>query len=223
MGILAFIFALILSYLLGSVNFAIIFSEMFTHEDVRNHGSGNAGMTNVVRTAGKLPGILTLVCDILKGAAAVAIGRFLLMPYVHEQLGSDWTLPIYGAFFCGICCMLGHIFPVFFGFKGGKAVATTVGITLVIDWRITLTALAVFLVLFLITKIVSVGSIVAAASVPVTAFLYFPMFGTSAGDCGSRTAVTVLALVFALIIIGKHRTNVIRIIHGEEKKITSKK
>lgn len=223
MGYLVFLLALLISYLLGSINFAIIISGLFMHEDVRKHGSGNAGMTNVIRTAGKLPGVLTLIGDMLKGVAAVAIGRYLLFPYVHSALGGEWTLPVYGAFLCGICCMLGHIFPVFFGFKGGKAVATTAGIALMLDWRILLTGLAIFLIVFLFTRIVSIGSILSAASVPVAAALYYPIFGTGGDTAGSRLIITLLALVLAVIIIAKHKTNIVRLMHGEEKKLTSKK
>lgn len=223
MGYLVFILALLISYLLGSINFAIIISKIFTHDDVRNHGSGNAGMTNVIRTAGKLPGILTLIGDMLKGVAAVAIGRYLLFPYVHSAIGGEWTLPVYGAFLCGICCMLGHIFPVFFGFKGGKAVATTAGIALMLDWRVMLTALAIFLIIFIVTKIVSIGSIFAAASLTVTSALYYPIFGTSGEAAGSRLVITLLALVLSVIIIAKHKDNIVRLMRGEEKKLTSKK
>lgn len=222
MWILALIAALVISYLLGSVNFAIILSKLFTHKDVRNHGSGNAGMTNVMRTVGKLPGILTLIGDIIKGMLAVSIGRFLLFPYIHSSVGGDWSLPIYGAFICGICCMLGHIFPVFFGFKGGKAVATTLGVGFILDWRLILSALGIFLIVFLITKIVSIGSILAAASLPIFTAVWYPLYGTS-GEEGSRLVLTLLAFVIGAIIIIKHKSNIIRLLHGEEKKLTSKK
>lgn len=220
MWIVALIAALVLSCLLGSINWAIIISKTMTHKDVRESGSGNAGMTNMLRTAGKTAGILTLIGDIAKGLAAVAIGRYLLFPYIYTLTANEWLAPVYGVFYCGIACMLGHIFPVFFGFRGGKAVATTVGITLIIDWRITLCAVLVFLILFLFTKIVSISSIFAAASVTLFAFLYYPLWGYTPE--GSRLVLTLLAAVLSLIIIVKHRSNVVRLIHGEEKKIISK-
>lgn len=227
-AILLILLAGVASYLLGSINFAIILSKLFTKKDVRDFGSGNAGMTNVVRTAGKLPGILTLVGDICKGVAAVSIGRFLIFPYLYENLGLyetlgyEWLLPIYGAFFCGICCMLGHIFPVFFGFRGGKGVATAVGVWLILDWRVLLIALALFLALFLITKIVSAGSLLAAASLPFSTYFLYPLGGLQ-GQLANRWTVTFLALLFGLLIIVKHRSNIVRLLKGQEKPITSKK
>lgn len=218
--VLIFILALVVSYFLGSINWAIIISKIVIKEDVRKHGSGNAGMTNVMRTAGKWPAVLTLLGDIIKGAAAVGLGRYILFPYIFSQTGLELFAPVYGVFLCGIFCMLGHIFPVFFGFKGGKAVATTVGITLMIDFRITLCAVLVFLIIFLFTKIVSLGSIFAAASVVLFTGIYFPLWGFD--HTGNRLYVILLSAVFALIIICKHRSNIVRLIHGEEKKLASK-
>lgn len=221
-AILLILVAGVAAYLLGSINFAIILSELFVKKDVRDYGSGNAGMTNVVRTAGKLPGILTLLGDIAKGVAAVSIGRFLVFPYLYNTLEYGWVLPIYGAFFCGICCMLGHIFPVFFGFRGGKGVATAVGIWLILDWRVLLIALALFLAIFLITKIVSAGSLLAAASLPFSTYFLYPLGGVQ-GQMADRWIVTLLALLFGLLIIIKHRGNIVRLCKGQEKPITSKK
>ena len=220
--ILLILLACVGSYLLGSINFAIILSKVFVKKDVRDFGSGNAGMTNVVRTAGKLPGILTLVGDILKGAAAVSLGRFLIYPYLYDKFEYIWVLPIYGAFLCGVCCMLGHIFPAFFGFRGGKGVATAVGVWLILDWRVMLIALSLFLAIFLITKIVSAGSILAAASLPVSTYFLFPL-GSLQDQIANHWAVTGLAALLALIIIVKHHANIVRLLKGEEKPLTSKK
>lgn len=221
MWILTLILALILSYLLGSINFAIVISKLITKDDVRNHGSGNAGMTNVMRTAGKKLAVYTLLGDIAKGAAAVALARWLFFPYIFAVSGNEWLMPVYGVFYCGAACMLGHIFPVFFGFKGGKAVATTVGITLFIDWRITLCAVMVFLIVFLFTKIVSISSVLAAASVTLFAFCYYPLWGYG-DNVGTRLVITLLSAVLSFIIIIKHRSNLHRLIRGEEKKISLK-
>ena len=222
MYIVLLILSLLISYLLGSINFAIIISKVFMKSDVREHGSGNAGMTNVMRSAGKLPGIFTLLGDALKGAVAVALGRFIFFPQIFESTGNEMLLPVYGAFLCGIFCMLGHIFPIFFGFRGGKGVATTLGIVLMIDWRVALCALTLFVVLFLFTKIVSISSMAAAASVSVFSALFFPLLGYAPND-GRRLFVVILGLIFALIIIVKHKENIVRLINGEEKKLTSKK
>ena len=115
--------AVVIAYFFGSINFAVIFANAFLKKDVRELGSGNAGTTNVMRTAGFLPGALTFVCDALKGFAACFTGKML---FIHAYPD---TIPwIYVAYMCGVACMLGHIFPIFFGFKGGKGVATSVGI-----------------------------------------------------------------------------------------------
>lgn len=222
-SILLAILAGVIAYLLGSINFAIILSKIFVKTDIREHGSGNAGMTNVVRTAGKLPGILTLAGDIIKGGAAVAIGRYLIFPYIYNSTPELLFLPIYGAFFCGICCMLGHIFPLYFAFRGGKGVATAVGIIGFIDWRVLIIALSIFAVLFLITKIVSVGSIIAAASLPVSTFFLFPLAGAVNVGLSKRWIETLLMCVLAAIMIIKHRKNIVRIFKGEEKPLISKK
>ena len=108
-------------YLLGSVNFAIIYTRHFAHTDVRAHGSGNAGMTNVLRTAGKLPAVLTFVCDFLKGAVAVALGRFAayyLLDLLTGHSTSHLIDPLYFAYLAGFFCLMGHIYPLFFSFKG---------------------------------------------------------------------------------------------------------
>ena len=124
-SVLALVLAVLISYLLGSVSFAVVFSNAFSHKDVRDFGSGNAGMTNVLRSVGVLPGVLTFVCDFLKGVFAVLIGRYLIFA-VAEPMGI--IIPEYTAFFCGMACQLGHIFPVFYGFRGGKSVSTSVAI-----------------------------------------------------------------------------------------------
>lgn len=206
------------SYLLGSISFAVIFSKLFVKKDVRDYGSGNAGMSNVVRVAGIVPGLLTLLFDALKGIIAVFLARYVVFAYLFKTTGHIFLHPIYGAYLCGICCLLGHFFPVFFRFRGGKGVATAAGIMLVIDWRILFCALAVFLIIFLVTKIISIGSILAAVSLPIFAFVFF-----NAGSGADRIAVVLLAALLGAIIIAKHKDNIKRIIKGEEKPITSKR
>lgn len=116
--VFAAIAVVIAAYFIGSVNFAVIFAKAFLKKDVRNLGSGNAGATNVMRTAGFLPGILTFVCDALKGFLASYLGRLVFGLVISS--GIDWLDPIYGAYLCGVACMLGHVFPIFFQFKGGQ-------------------------------------------------------------------------------------------------------
>ncbi|MDD4699823.1 MAG: glycerol-3-phosphate 1-O-acyltransferase PlsY [Oscillospiraceae bacterium] len=219
-SILLVFLSLVISYLLGSISFAVLLSKIFAHKDVRNYGSGNAGMTNVVRTAGVLAGVLTLLFDIVKGAVACSIGKFLIFSYLYHITGSEWLLPVYGALLCGIFCQLGHIFPIYFGFKGGKGVATTVGIMAICNWMVLVIALSVFIIIFLLTKTVSKGSIPAAASLPISMFF---LYNRVEGMPSTGYIQCALTAVFAIIIIVKHKDNIIRIIHGEEKTITSKK
>lgn len=196
----------IASYLIGSVSFSIIFTRIFTGRDVRNYGSGNAGTTNVLRTAGRLPALLTLAGDFLKGVAAVLFAQFIFSFF--NGTVSDW---ISVGFFAGILCMLGHIFPIFFGFRGGKAVASTAAVVLIVDWRVFLIALAVFAVLLICTRIVSLSSMLAAVSVPVTVGIFAAVNQVELGWLD-----TLLAAVVALIVLYAHRSNIKRLREGKE-------
>jgi glycerol-3-phosphate acyltransferase PlsY len=218
MDILLVVIAALQAYLLGSINFAVIFTNIFTKKDVRDFGSGNACMTNVLRVAGPLPGILTFLCDAAKGAIACYIGRYIIFSYLFENFPElrEVYLPIYGALICGFFCMIGHVFPVFFQFKGGKAVAVSVGIFAIVDWRCISVALAVFVIVLLITRIISISSLLATASMPVCVYL-FPR------NTGEKVWVSVLlTLAMALIIYLKHIENIKRLILGQEKPIFGK-
>ena len=163
--LLALLLAIVISYLLGSINFAVIVSKIFAREDVRNMGSGNAGMTNVIRSVGLLPGIITFVGDFLKGIVAPIIGKYLLFPIIFENAPDCIALyfsPTYGLYICGFFCIIGHAYPIFFGFRGGKGVSTSIAVLYCIDWVVATFVLLTFLVIFLITKIISIGSIVGA-------------------------------------------------------------
>ena len=216
MEFLLIIAAIILAYLLGSINFAVIFANLFTKKDVRDYGSGNAGMTNVLRVAGPVPGILTFICDGAKGALACYIGRYIIFDYLNANYNSELFLPIYGALLCGIFCMLGHVFPVFFQFKGGKGVAISVGIFAVVDWRCIALALGVFVGLLLITRIVSISSLVATISMPVWVALF-------ERQTNENLYISVaLTIVMVIIIYVKHIENIKRLIRREEKPIFGK-
>ena len=218
MDILLVVIAALQAYLLGSINFAVIFTNIFTKKDVRDFGSGNAGMTNVLRVAGPLPGILTFLCDAAKGAIACYIGRYIIFSYLFENFPElrEVYLPIYGALICGFFCMIGHVFPAFFQFKGGKAVAVSVGIFAIVDWRCISVALAVFVIILLITRIISISSLLATASMPVCVYL-FPR------NTGEKVWISVLlTLAMALIIYLKHIENIKRLILGQEKPIFGK-
>ena len=153
----AIILTAVIAYLLGSISFSIIFTKKFAGFDVRQKGSGNAGSTNVLRTAGKKPAILTLICDVLKGVVAVLVA-FIMGKIANAGIwNSALLIQVAGA-----CVVLGHTFPIFFGFKGGKGVATALGVLLITNWQIGLICLVFALVLMAITRIVALGSIAAA-------------------------------------------------------------
>lgn len=201
----------ILAYLLGSISFAVVFSKIFMKKDVRELGSGNAGTTNVMRTGGFKLGAITFLGDVLKGFAACAVGK-TVFEVVFEN-GDQWA--VYGAFICGLACMIGHVFPIFFQFKGGKGIATSVGIFAVCCWPAILIGLAVFALGVLITRIVSISSIAAAITVAgctmAFSFINKPaLFWPQA----------VLAIIMAILVIVKHSENIKRLLNGTEKKLT---
>lgn len=201
------------AYLIGSVNFAVIFSKAFTKRDVRNIGSGNAGTTNVMRTAGFLPGALTFLCDALKGLAAVLIGK-LCFEYMYNA-GAQWAAPIYGAYICGLACMLGHVFPIFFQLKGGKGVAVSVGIYAICSPVAIISGLAVFAVSTLTTKIVSLSSLLATVVVVSLSIIL--------GDTSvSLVPQIILSLAMGTIVVLKHKENIKRLLAGNENRIGKK-
>ena len=150
---------LLVSYFLGCINGSVMTSHFVIHDDVRQHGSGNAGLTNFYRTYGAKYALMVIAFDMGKTVVACLIGGYMF----HSLLG-DWTL---GLLIAGIGCELGHMFPVFFGFRGGKGILSGGTIVLMLDWRVALVAWGLFVVLWLSTKYVSLGSIAATASMPV--------------------------------------------------------
>lgn len=205
------IVTVIAAYLIGSINFAVIFAKAFLKKDVRELGSGNAGATNVLRSAGLVPGILTFVFDALKGFAASYMGK-IVFDYIFTNSASDWMVPVFGAYLCGTACMLGHIFPFFFDFKGGKGVATSVGIFAVCCPIAIISGLIVFTLVTIFSKYVSLGSVIATLVVVILSIIFY-----------DRTAALLpqlfLALAMGVIVIVKHKENIKRLIAGNESKI----
>ena len=204
----------IVSYLIGSISFAVIFTKCFCKTDVRAHGSGNAGTTNVLRLAGKTAGILTFLCDVLKGAVAALVGLFV---YKYAFPGNE-VMVMYGKYICAVACMLGHAFPIWFGFKGGKCAATSVGIFAVccpIGIAVGLIGYAINMVT---TRIVSMSTLI--ATVLVVAF----SIGIN-GFNGKNPdyVIILLTLVAGAIVFLRHKDNIKRLIKGEEKKLKIKK
>lgn len=215
---LAFIIIAVLSYLLGSLNFGVILSNTLKKDDVRTHGSGNAGSTNMMRNYGKKYGIMTIAGDMLKVVVAIYIGYFILSLFGFSV--SDGSAPkifevdlkMFAKCLAGLFCVLGHIFPIFFKFKGGKGVATSGGMVFVIDWRIALILLAVFIITVAITKYVSLGSIFMALLYPVFIYVFY-----------RSAALTLISAVFTVIVVTAHRENIKKLINKTESKVSFKK
>ena len=200
--------AVIIAYLLGSINFAVIFANIFLKKDVRELGSGNAGTTNVMRTAGFLPGALTFICDVIKGFVACFIGKMLFIHAFPDTI--PW---VYVAYMCGVACMLGHVFPIFFRFKGGKGVATSVGIFAVCCPIAIIIGLTVFALGVLITRIVSLSSLIATVTVISLSLVFY--------DSEANIIIpALLSITMGVTVFLKHKDNIKRLVKGEEKKIT---
>ena len=175
-----YIIMAIIAYLIGSINFSVILSKKMAGFDVREKGSGNAGSTNMLRSVGKKAAAITLICDILKGV--VSIGIAILLGNVIENMNRELLLQI-----AGIAVVTGHTFPIFFGFKGGKGVATSLGVILMSNWQIGLICLVFALVLMVLTKMVSLGSCAAAVLFPVlTLFINTNYTVLSEGKSGNK-------------------------------------
>ena len=193
--------ALAVGYLLGSIPFGLILTKLAGLGDVRAIGSGNIGATNVLRTGNKKLAALTLLLDALKGTAAVLAGHWL---------GAHGGVAILASLVAGLGAFLGHLFPVWLGFKGGKGVATYIGVLLGAAWKLALVFCAIWLAVALATRYSSLSALLAAILTPVAAwFLDSP-------------ALSVLAALMSALLLWKHRTNISRLIAGEEPKIGSK-
>ncbi len=202
----------VIGYLLGSVNSAILICRAFYGQDIRKSGSGNAGMTNVARTFGKKAAILTLACDILKGVLGVVAGHWMII-----LLAGDMN-SMYGAYIGAIFVIIGHMFPVFFGFKGGKGVATSCGVVLALQFIPAVILITLFLVIFFISKMVSLGSLIGIAMYPIVTFLWCTFV---TGEMAAYS--TVCTAVIAIMVIWMHRANIGRILSGTEYKFGQKK
>lgn len=191
---------LLVSYLLGCFNGSVMTSHFIIRDDVRQHGSGNAGLTNFYRTYGARYALCVIICDMGKTVLACLIGGYLM----HWVVG-DWTL---GLLIAGIGCELGHMFPVFFGLRGGKGILSGGVLVLMLDWRVALIAWGLFVSLWLLTRYVSLGSVAATASMPVSVFFLL----------GHNWLYTVLSAAIAALVIWCHRGNIQRLLSGTEKK-----
>jgi len=210
-----FIIMGIIAYLIGSVNFSVIISKKMAGFDVREKGSGNAGTTNILRSVGKKAAAITLLCDVLKGVVAILISIFI--GNIVEGTNKELLLQI-----SGIAVVIGHTFPVFFKFKGGKGVATSLGILLMSNWKIGLICLIFAVLLMFLTRMVSLGSCTAAVLFPVlTLFINDSYTVLTEGKNGS--SYLIYSVILAIIVLYNNRTNIKRLLDGTENKINFNK
>lgn len=209
MTILIVLAAAAQAYLLGSIDTGILVSKYLYHDDVRNYGSGAAGMTNMLRTFGKKAAALTAAGDVLKGVAAVCIGRWLF-GFLPENAAVS---PCLGVYLTAILAVVGHLKPLYFGFKGGKGVLVAGGAILAIQPILLPFLAAIFLLCLLPTGMVSLGSIVMAASYPVLTLLYGLLRGLAVGDL---VVCVAGAAIMGGMVIYMHRANIQRIRAGQE-------
>ena len=207
----AYIIVAIVAYLLGSISFSVIISKKMAGFDVREKGSGNAGATNMLRSVGKKAAALTLLGDALKGVVAILFA--VIVGAIAKN--SDKALLVQIA---GILVVVGHTFPIFFGFKGGKGVATSLGVLLMTNWKIGLICLVFALVLMALTRMVSMGSVGAAILFPILVLFNNTNFIVSEGS-----GYFVYSIILAVLVAFNHRSNIQRILNGTENKLSFKK
>lgn len=211
----AYLIVGIVAYLIGSVSFSVIFSKKIAGFDVREKGSGNAGSTNMLRSVGKKAAAITLICDILKGVVSISIA--MILGNIVQGMNKELLVQI-----AGIAVVIGHTFPIFFQFKGGKGVATSLGVLLMSNWQIGLICLVFALVLMILTRMVSLGSCGAAVLFPVlTLFINENYTVLTEGKKG--TTYLVYSIILAVIVLFNHRSNIKRILNGTENRLGSKK
>ena len=201
----SYILVALVSYLLGSVMFSVIFTKKIKGFDVREKGSGNAGSTNVLRTAGKGVALLTLICDIAKGIVAILFA--LLMNHIDPVDHPEYLVQV-----AGMLVAIGHTFPVFFKFKGGKGVATSLGIVLLINWKIGLICLVFALLLMVLSRMVSLGSVSAAILFPV-----LTIFITEGYIVDGN--YIIFGILLGAFVCFNHRSNIKRLLNGTENKL----
>lgn len=204
--------AVIVPYLLCSINTAIIVTKIKTGQDIRELGSGNAGLTNTLRTQGKIAALFVLLGDVAKGMLSVWAVRILMMVLGVNVDEYSWILYIAGIF--GI---LGHIFPIYYHFKGGKGVLVTVSILFAIEWLPALILLGIFAVIVAVSRYVSLGSVIAAILYPITVLIFGFVYNDPNGIIDA-----LCAAVIAFLIVFMHRGNIKRLREGTEKKLGQK-
>ncbi len=217
MLVIAILLTAVISYLLGSCNSAIIVGKLMQKKDIRDYGSHNAGLTNTLRCFGKVCAALTLVGDLGKGIIAVLLSKGLFhLLQVGFTPAMDLQLVGYIA---GIFAILGHVFPLYYGFKGGKGVLVGVSVFLVIDWRVFCILIGIFIIVLILTKYVSLGSIIASACCPVVTFL-MQHFQAELLPLWYQLVNTSMAALMAGWVIFMHHSNIERLRSGTENRFS---
>ena len=206
-----YIIIAMIAYAIGSINFSVLISKKMAGFDVREKGSGNAGTTNMLRSVGKKAAVITLLCDILKGV--VSIGIALIAGNIVKNVDKAVLVQI-----AGILVVVGHTFPIFFEFKGGKGVATSLGVIMMINWKIGLICLVFALVIMAFSRMVSMGSVGAAILFPVLTLFINTNFIVEA----SGMKYFIFSVILAVMVIFNHRANIKRIANGTENKLSFK-
>jgi glycerol-3-phosphate acyltransferase PlsY len=202
-ALFAFVLTAAIAYFCGCLNGAVLVSRYALHSDVREHGSGNAGMTNFHRVFGGPLTLVVILSDVLKAVVAVLVGVLLIGTFGRPELVTV------GKYWAGLFCMLGHMFPCMFGFRGGKGILSGGTIAIMIDWRVALVVWGGFLILVALTRWISLGSCWAGLSFPFATWFVF-----------HAPWSTVLAAVCGALILWKHRGNMKRILNGTEPKFS---
>ena len=210
----AIIATAVVAYFCGCFNGAVIVSKYILRDDVRKHGSGNAGLTNFYRTFGGPLTLVVILTDVLKAVVAILLGSWFLGSLAGAngyaasvQISTMWAL--FGKYWAALFCLLGHMFPCMFHFKGGKGILSGGTIALMIDWRIALVVWGGFLILAVLTRYVSLGSVWAGASFPFISWYCYPY-----------VSIVILAFVLGGLVVWQHRGNIRRLLHGNENKFS---
>lgn len=215
-----------IAYITGSINTSVILSKSIYGEDVRDSGSGNAGATNMLRTYGKGIAVLTLICDVLKGALIVLLASWLDIvfgAYFKSSPMSDFErLYLFEnlKYISGAFVVLGHDFPLWFGFRGGKGVSTSLGVILALNWQIGLIVLIIALLIMIFSRYVSLGSVTAAIVYP---FILLTYILAGRESIAKNAVYLIMAFFLAFLLIAKHHANIKRLKNGTENKLFAKK
>lgn len=204
--VIGIIVIIAVGYLLGSLNFGIIFSKLFYKDDVRNHGSHNAGATNMQRTYGTAAGVITIIGDAVKAVIACLVGGFLF--------------GLLGTYIAGLACVFGHIFPLYYGFKGGKGVVTVATLIAMTSIKTFIPLIVIFVILVAGTKFISMGSVICGIVYPL---ILFNIVSLNPDASRSEYIGVLFSFVVAAIVVLKHKENIKRIFNHTESKISFKK